>query len=45
MTNRKAMRPARVLNPRVTLRAKTIQSKKKVASKAACRKYRYHTES
>lgn len=43
-TNRKAMKP-KGLNPRVTLRAKTIQSKKKVASKVACRKYRYHTES
>jgi len=33
----KASRPKRALNPLVTLRAKTVPSKKKVASKKACR--------
>jgi hypothetical protein len=35
---RTSARPgARVMNPHVPLRAKTVQSKKKVAAKRACR--------
>jgi hypothetical protein len=37
MSKKKAARPKRALNPHVTLRAKTEQSAKKVASKRACR--------
>jgi hypothetical protein len=38
MTKRKPSKPARrAMNPYTTLRAQTIPSKKKVASKRACR--------